>query len=154
MDFPSLFGFDDALFVDRFADDVHNATEHFFTDGNRNAATRIFNRHAANETVGRVHGNRANDVLADVLRDFEHQITCLIADRRIREAPYKSPAIRLRTIRRRQDQLPEEPYHDLYVSLGSFELPARIEMNMNSIIMITFYKPPAMYEFDISPTAY
>ena len=86
MDFPSLFGFDDALFVDRFADDVHNATEHFFTDGNRNAATRIFNRHAANETVGRVHGNRANDVLADVLRDFEHQITCLIADRRIRYA--------------------------------------------------------------------
>lgn len=47
--------FDGAFFVDGFADDVDDASESAFADGNGDRCARVSDGHPTNETVGGVH---------------------------------------------------------------------------------------------------
>ena len=54
-------------FVNRLADDVHDAAERLGTDGNRDRAARVGHFLSTDETLRAVHGNGAHGVLAEVL---------------------------------------------------------------------------------------
>ena len=52
-------------------------------DRDADAVAGVAHRHAAHETVGRVHGDAAHGALAEVLRDLEHQVVLAVVDRRV-----------------------------------------------------------------------
>jgi hypothetical protein len=62
-----------AAFIDRLADDVEDAAEGLRTNRHRDRPAAVGDLGAAHEPVSGVHRNRANDVLAELLRHFEHQ---------------------------------------------------------------------------------
>ena len=65
-------------FVDRLADDVHDAAERFRADRNHDRSAGVRDFLAADETFGRVHGDRADGVFAEMLRNFENQAVALV----------------------------------------------------------------------------
>ena len=67
---------DRAGFVDRLADDVHDAPERAFADRHRDRRAGVGHFLAAHQAFGNVHGDAAHGVLAEVLRDFEHEARC------------------------------------------------------------------------------
>ena len=69
---------DRALLVDRLADDVHDPAERLGTDGDPDLRSGRVDRLAAGEAVGRIHGDGADDILAEVLGDFEDQAVAVI----------------------------------------------------------------------------
>ena len=71
-------GLDRASFVNRLADDVHDAAEAFIANRNRDRRAGVGHVLAANQTFGRVHGDGANGVFAQVLRDFKNQAVAAI----------------------------------------------------------------------------
>ena len=76
---------DRAALVDRLADDVHDAAERLRADGHADLRAGRVDDLAAGEAVGRVHGDRADDVLAEVLRDLEDQAVAAIVGLERRE---------------------------------------------------------------------
>ena len=64
---------DGTRFVDRLADDVHDATERLVADRHRDRRAGVGHFLAAHQTFGRIHGDGAHGVLAEVLRDLEHE---------------------------------------------------------------------------------
>ena len=72
---------DRTAFVDRLADDVHDAAERGRTDRDGDLRAGVNHFLTADETVGRVHRDRADGALAEVLRDLEHEAAAL--DRRL-----------------------------------------------------------------------
>jgi peptide chain release factor 1 len=73
MDGALAFGLDGACFVDRLADDVHDAPERAVADRNRNRQTGVGHFLAAHQTFGHVHRDRAHGGLTEMLGDFEHE---------------------------------------------------------------------------------
>ena len=73
MDRASAGGLDRARLVHRLADDVHDAPERLLADRNADRLPRIAHTLPAYEPFARVHGDRAHGVLAEMLRDLEHQ---------------------------------------------------------------------------------
>ena len=73
MDGAPLLRLDRAGFVDRFADDVHDAAERLVADGDRDRLAGVDHFLAADEALGRVHGDGAHRVLAEMLRDLEDE---------------------------------------------------------------------------------
>ena len=69
---------DRAGFVHRLADDVHDAAQRLVADRHRDRRAGIGHRGAAHETFGRVHGDGAHGVLAEVLGHFEHQPAAVV----------------------------------------------------------------------------
>ena len=68
VDRPALgIGCDVGLAVDRLPDHVPEAPERRPADGNRDRAARVEDVHAAREPVGRVHRDRADAVVAEML---------------------------------------------------------------------------------------
>src|SRR3982751_3859280 len=67
------FAADGPALVDRLADDVHDPAEGFGADGDADLRAGGVDRLAAGQAIGRVHGDGADHVLAEVLRDFEDQ---------------------------------------------------------------------------------
>eukprot|EP00967_Tisochrysis_lutea_P158178 scaffold322628_cov30-Tisochrysis_lutea.AAC.3 len=70
---PGLEGNWRAPLVDRLADDVHDAAEHTIADRDLDRVLHVDHFLAANETLGGIHRNRADCVLAQVLRHLEHE---------------------------------------------------------------------------------
>ncbi len=64
---------DRAGFVDRLADDVHDAAERLVADRHGDRRARIVDGLAANEAFRNVHGDAAHGVLAEMLGDFEDE---------------------------------------------------------------------------------
>ncbi len=60
--------------IDRLTDDVHHAAECAAADGNRDGATLVNGFHAANHTVGGLHGDTAHAPFAEVLLHFENDV--------------------------------------------------------------------------------
>ena len=80
MDRPVIIGFDFSVdFIDSLAEDVEDTAQDTFADGDLDGTARIFSCHAADEAVRRVHGNAADDVVAQVLHDFYNQVDLLVA---------------------------------------------------------------------------
>ena len=71
--------------VDRLADDVHDAAEHFGADRHRDRRAGVLDRLAADEAVGGVHRDAADRVLAEVLGDLDGQVVLALVDRRVGE---------------------------------------------------------------------
>ena len=69
---------DRAALVDRFADHVDDAAERGGADRDGDRGAGIGDFLAAGHAVGRVHGDGADLVLAEMLRDFEHQRLALV----------------------------------------------------------------------------
>jgi hypothetical protein len=66
-------GHDRALFVDRLADDVQDAAQRGVAHRHRDRRAGVGHRGAAHQTFGRVHGDGADGVFAQVLRHFQNQ---------------------------------------------------------------------------------
>ena len=69
---------DRAALVDRLADDVHDAAERLRADRHADLRAGGVDRLAAGQAVGRVHRDGADDVLAEVLGDLEHQAVAAV----------------------------------------------------------------------------
>ena len=74
----SLAGLDRAGLVDRLADDVHDAPERLVADRHRDRLAGVGHLLAAHQAFGGVHGDGAHRVLAQMLRDLEHQAAALV----------------------------------------------------------------------------
>ena len=59
--------------VNRLTDDVHDATQRARPDRHGNRLAGVRHLLATNQTFGRIHGDGAHDVLAEVLRHFQNQ---------------------------------------------------------------------------------
>ena len=64
---------DRAGLVDRLADDVDDAAERLGADRHRDRRAGVGHLLAAHQAFGGVHGDGADGVLAEMLRDLEHQ---------------------------------------------------------------------------------
>src|SRR5690606_21567549 len=71
-------GRDRALLVDRLADDVEDAAERAVADRDLDRLAGVGDLLAADEAFGRVHGDRADGRLAEVLGDLEHEALAVV----------------------------------------------------------------------------
>lgn len=78
VDGTGLGRFDGAAFVDGLADDVQDAAQRRVADRNHDRAAGILDRQATDQTFGRVHGDGADGVLAQVLGHFQHQALAVV----------------------------------------------------------------------------
>ena len=78
MDRGEFVAADWAALVDRFADDVHDTAESLRADRHLDLRTGGVDLLAAGQTFGCVHRDRADDILAEVLRNLEHQALTLV----------------------------------------------------------------------------
>ncbi len=76
-------GRDHAALVDRLADHVHDPAQGLGTDGDHDRIARVDRFHAADKSVGRVHRDAADDVVAQVLGDLDHEVPFLVVDARV-----------------------------------------------------------------------
>ena len=76
-----MLGFYGPAFVHGLADHVQNAPQRLFAHGHADAGPGIHGVLAADEPLGGIHGDAANGVLTQVLRDLHHQVPLLIVDR-------------------------------------------------------------------------
>ena len=67
-----------AGFVDRLADDVHDAAERARADRHGDRLAGVGHLLAAHQAFGDVHGDAAHRVLAQMLRDFEHEARAVV----------------------------------------------------------------------------
>ena len=74
VDRPALLDFDVPQLVHGLADDVDHAAQRGLADGHRDRLAGILRAHPAHHAVGRLHGDRAHAVLAEVLLDFANDI--------------------------------------------------------------------------------
>ena len=68
-------------FVHRRADDVQDAAEALFANGHRDRSRGVLDRHPSDQTIGRIHRDRADCILTEVLRNLEGEVPILLADR-------------------------------------------------------------------------
>ena len=68
------FGDDIAELVNRFADDVHHASQSRNADRNGDRTALINRFHTANHTVGRKHRNGADATFAEMLLNFGNNV--------------------------------------------------------------------------------
>ena len=73
VDGAQAFGLDRAGFVDRLADDVHDAAERAVADRNRDRLAGVGHFLAAHQTFGGVHRDGAHGGFTEMLGDFQHQ---------------------------------------------------------------------------------
>jgi peptide chain release factor 1 len=78
---------DGAGFIHRLADDVHNPAERFFAHRHRDRFASVSNGLPAHEPFGRVHGDGAHHVFAQVLRNLQHQpVPVIVRFQRVQNA--------------------------------------------------------------------
>ena len=84
---------DGATLVDRLADDVEDAAERLRADGDADLRAGVGDFLAAGQTLGRIHRDRADSVLTEMLRDFEHEAVAVV--RRLERVENRGEAILL-----------------------------------------------------------
>ncbi len=78
MDRALLGGLDRARLIDRLAHHVHDAAQGLVADRHGDRLASVHDLLPAHQTFGRVHGDGADRVLAEMLGDFEHEAIALI----------------------------------------------------------------------------
>ncbi len=73
MDRPGLLAGDLVTAVDGLAEHVEDAAERGLADGHRDRCAEVEHVDATGQAVGRVHGDRADAVVAEVLLHLEHE---------------------------------------------------------------------------------
>ena len=80
MNRPAQFAFDRTIgIVNRLAEHVQHTPQRLGAHGHRDGTTLVGRRHAALQTVGRLHRDRAHAVLTEVLLDFDDDVDFDIA---------------------------------------------------------------------------
>ena len=79
VDGAHVIGLDRARLVDRLPDDVHDATERGLADRHPDRGARIGHRLTTRQALGNIHRDAADGILAEVLRDFQHQPVAVVA---------------------------------------------------------------------------
>ena len=75
MNGPALLGHDRSVGkVDRLAEHIQHAAERLWADRHRNPLAEVHRAHAALHPVGRLHRDRADAVLAEMLLDFRDDV--------------------------------------------------------------------------------
>ena len=74
---------DRAHLVNRLADDVQDAAQGLLADRDRDLLAHVEDLLATNQTVGGVHRDGSDCVLAEVLGNFQDQVELLVVDRRV-----------------------------------------------------------------------
>ena len=80
VDREELDALDGTTLVNGLANDVHDATEGGGTDGDTDGGAGVDDLLATDETLGTVHGNGADRVLAEVGSDLEDETTTVEVD--------------------------------------------------------------------------
>ena len=75
MDGAELVALDGTTLVDGLADDVHDTTKRLTADGDTDGRASVDDLLATDETLGTVHGNGTDGVLAKVGSDLEDETT-------------------------------------------------------------------------------
>jgi hypothetical protein len=78
VDRPALLDLDLLALVDRLAQDVEDPAQRHRADGHRDRAAGVDHLHPARQTVGHVHGDRADAVVAEVLLDLADHHTAVV----------------------------------------------------------------------------
>ncbi len=78
VDRPLLGGRNGARLVHRLADDVHDAPERLVADRHGDRLAGVGHLLAAHQAFGRIHGDGAHGVLAEMLGDLEHQAVAVV----------------------------------------------------------------------------
>ena len=69
--------------VNRTAHDVQDPAQAGLADWHHDGFAGVFGSRAPDQTVGNVHGNRPDHIIAQVLGHFDHQVIRFIIDGRI-----------------------------------------------------------------------
>ena len=80
VDRPALLDLRAVLLVDRIAEDVPDAAERDRADRHGDRLAGVEDVETAGEAVGRVHGDGAHTVVAEVLLDLRHELAVLPRD--------------------------------------------------------------------------
>ncbi len=83
MNLPFQISIDRTRFVNRFADNIHDATKGFWSNRHNDLLAGIEGVLAANQTIGRIHGDRTYGVLSQMLRNFQNQVPLPIINCRV-----------------------------------------------------------------------
>jgi hypothetical protein len=83
MNGPNFIGGDITKSVNRTANHVHDPTQGIFTAGNLNRLAGIFDLLTTAQTIGLVHGDTADHVVAEMLGNLYNQIICSIVNTRV-----------------------------------------------------------------------
>ena len=70
----SLFGVHWTRFVDQLTDNVQDTAKNLLADGHLDGRAGVLDRHAANQSIGRVHGDTADGAFAKVLGNLDNQV--------------------------------------------------------------------------------
>ncbi len=73
MDRAALVRLDRTGFVDRLADHVHDTPKSLLADRDRNRVARIRHFLAPHEPLGGIHGDGADGIFAEMLRNFQNE---------------------------------------------------------------------------------
>jgi hypothetical protein len=71
---------DGSSLIDGLTNDVHNATKGSRADGHSDGGTSILDLLATNQTISVVHSNCTDNVVAEVLCNFENQTNVVVVD--------------------------------------------------------------------------
>ncbi len=78
-------GFDFASFVDGFSNDIHDASQGFFSDGDGDGFPGSGDFLSSYESFCCIHGDTADGIFAEVLCDFEYQALIFVGGLKSRE---------------------------------------------------------------------
>src|SRR5262249_4752579 len=76
-----LVGADRTLFVDRFAEHVHDAPERLWSHWDGDALARVLNLHSTTQALGRAEADRAHHAVAELLLYLERELAALESER-------------------------------------------------------------------------
>ena len=77
MDRGKLDTLDGTPLVNWFTNDVHDTTQSTLSDGDPDGSTSVYNLLATDETLGTVHSNSSDRVLAEMSSDLEDETTAV-----------------------------------------------------------------------------
>ena len=80
MNRSKIFSVDRSETVHGAADNVQNSAETFFADGNGNRSTGVLGGHSSHQTVGDIHSDASDNIIAQMLCDFNNQVILLVVD--------------------------------------------------------------------------
>ena len=80
VDFPALLCFGGWHIINGLSEKVEYSSESLFTYGNGDRLSRIDSLCASYKSVGRTHSYAANDIVADMLCDFDNEALSVIVD--------------------------------------------------------------------------
>ena len=96
--------------VDRPADHVEDSPEAFGSYGHADRSAQVLRLHPAHQAVGDVHGDAADDVVAQMLGDLDDQVVLDVVDRGIGDGDGVHDVRELSLLERHVDDRPDDLY--------------------------------------------